>query len=125
MDISQHTRPLAVATDSQLPVLDHVLARTIVEDAIRSYFRKRRSRVPHFVENTFSLRGALATHRHALGHDLWRAPLNAALAGPQIGLNIAAIALEQPPASTQTAENGSAPASFSSRPPSRRRSSAA
>lgn len=85
---------MAVATDSQLPVLDHALARVIVEDAIRTYFRKRRSRVPQFVESTFSFKGALATHRHALGHDLWRAPLNAAMAGPQIGLNIAAVALK-------------------------------
>ena len=85
---------MAVATDSQLPVLDHVLARTIVEEAIRTYFRKRRSRVPQFVESTFSLKGSLSTHRHALGHDLWRAPLNAAMAGPQIGLNIAAVALK-------------------------------
>jgi len=66
------------------------LAHKIVEDAIRTYFRKRRSRVPTFVDQTFSLSGALKTHRHAFGHDLWRAPLNAALAGPQIGLNVAA-----------------------------------
>jgi hypothetical protein len=79
---------------SQLPALDHALARTIVEDSIRTYFRKRRSRVPDFVERTFSLKGALQTHRHALGHDLWRAPLNAALAGPQIGLNAAARILQ-------------------------------
>jgi hypothetical protein len=67
-----------------------MLARTIVEDSIRTYFRRRRSRVPGFVERTYSLSGALQTHRHAFGHDLWRAPLNAALAGPQIGLNAVA-----------------------------------
>jgi hypothetical protein len=43
--------------------------------------------VPDFVARTFSLSGALQTHRNALGHDLWRAPLNAALAGPQIGVS--------------------------------------
>jgi hypothetical protein len=69
------------------------LARNIVESAIRTYFRKRRSRVPGFVERTFSLSGALQTHRNAFGHDLWKAPLNAALAGPQIGLNAAAAVL--------------------------------
>ncbi|MGZ5939710.1 MAG: DUF6635 family protein [Rhizomicrobium sp.] len=78
------------ASETRLPALDSALARTIVEDSIRTYFRKRRSRVPGFVERTFSLSGALQTHRHALGHDLWRAPLNAALAGPQIGLNAVA-----------------------------------
>jgi hypothetical protein len=78
---------MTAASKKQLPALDSALARTIVEDSIRTYFRKRRSRVPAFVERTFSLRGALQTHRNAIGNDLWKAPLNAALAGPQIGLN--------------------------------------
>ena len=77
-------------SEPKLPALESALARAIVEDSIRTYFRKRRSRVPGFVERTFSLAGALQTHRHAFGHDLWRAPLNAALAGPQIGLNAVA-----------------------------------
>ncbi|HEX4302203.1 MAG TPA: DUF6635 family protein [Rhizomicrobium sp.] len=83
-----------MAPASTLPALDSALAHTIVEDSIRSYFRKRRSRVPGFVERTYSFAGALQTHRHAFGHDLWRAPLNAALAGPQLGLNAAAGLLE-------------------------------
>lgn len=84
-----------MTSKAQLPALDQALAHIIVEDAIRTYFRKRRSRVPGFVERTFSFSGALATHRHVLGHDLWRAPLNAALAGPQFGLNAAAWLLER------------------------------
>jgi hypothetical protein len=84
---------MASASRSALPALDHQLANRIVEDSIRSYFRKRRSKVPAFVDKTFSFRGALETHRHALGHDLWRAPLNAAMAGPQLGLNVVAGAL--------------------------------
>jgi hypothetical protein len=84
-----HTRPM-----NTLPALDHALAREIVEDAIRVYFRKRRSRVPDFVARTFSFQGALATHRAALGHDLWRAPLNVALAGPQVALNATAALLK-------------------------------
>jgi Family of unknown function (DUF6635) len=81
---------MSTASRKNLPALDTALARNIVEDAIRTYFRKRRSRVPSFVERTFSLAGALQTHRNAFGHDLWKAPLNAALAGPQIGLNAVA-----------------------------------
>lgn len=77
---------MSTASRNRLPALDSALARTIVEDSIRTYFRKRRSRVPGFVDRTFSFAGALQTHRNALGHDLWKAPLNAALAGPQIGL---------------------------------------
>lgn len=78
------------ASKKQLPALDSALARSIVEDAIRTYFRKRRSRVPEFVDRTFSFTGAMQTHRNAIGHDLWKAPLNAALAGPQIGLSAVA-----------------------------------
>ncbi len=81
---------MSPASEPHLPTLDSALARTIVEDSIRTYFRKRRSRVPGFVDRTFSLSGALQTHQNAFGHDLWRAPLNAALAGPQIGLNAVA-----------------------------------
>lgn len=84
---------MSPASRKNLPALDTALARNIVESAIRTYFRKRRSRVPGFVERTFSLSGALQTHRNAFGHDLWKAPLNAALAGPQIGLNAAATVL--------------------------------
>jgi hypothetical protein len=77
---------MTIASKNRLPALDSALARTIVEDSIRTYFRKRRSRVPGFIDRTFSFAGALRTHRNAIGHDLWKAPLNAALAGPQIGL---------------------------------------
>src|SRR5579871_6819822 len=77
-------------SEPKLPVLDSALARAIVEDSVRVYFRKCRSRVPGFVEQTFSFSGALKTHRNAFGHDLCKAPLNAALAGPQIALNGAA-----------------------------------
>ena len=78
------------ASKYRLPALDSALARTIVEDSIRTYFRRLRSRVPGFVDRTFSFSGALQTHRNVLGHDLWKAPLNAALAGPQIGLQAVA-----------------------------------
>jgi hypothetical protein len=75
---------------SALPTIDSVLARQIVEDAIRRYFKKRRARVPGFVDATFSLSGAAKLHANALGHDLWRAPFNMIMAGPQLGLNLAA-----------------------------------
>jgi len=81
---------MSTASKYRLPALDSALARTIVEDSIRTYFRRRRSRVPGFVDRTFSFSGALQTHRNVLGHDLWKAPLNAALAGPQIGLQAVA-----------------------------------
>jgi hypothetical protein len=78
-----------------LPGVDPEIARRIVEDSIRSYFRKRRSRVPAFVDANFSISGALSTHANAFGHDLWRAPLNVALAAPQFGINAIANGLER------------------------------
>ena len=78
------------ATDARLPTIDSALARQIVEDAIRRYFRRRRARVAGFVDATFSLPGALELHGHALGHDLWRAPLNVVMAAPQFGITMAA-----------------------------------
>lgn len=78
------------AGNTGLPTIDSALARRIVEDSIRRYFDKRRARIPAFVDKTFSFKGATALHGHALGHDLWRAPLNIVMAGPQLGLNLAA-----------------------------------
>src|SRR5258706_9660340 len=69
-----------------LPAIDATIARLIVKDSIKTYFRKRRSRVPAFVDETFSFRDALRTHSRAFGHDLWRAPLNIAMAAPQYGI---------------------------------------
>jgi hypothetical protein len=75
---------------SSLPSIDSALARRIVEDSIRRYFAKRRARIPEFTDRTYSLKGAAALHSHALGHDLWRAPLNIVMAGPQLGVNLTA-----------------------------------
>ncbi|MDE2013100.1 MAG: hypothetical protein KGJ75_09265 [Alphaproteobacteria bacterium] len=78
-----------------MPAINGAEARAIVDDAIRRYFRGRRSRVPAFVDETFSFRGALSLNAHALGHDLWRAPLNVLMAAPQLGLDAAAAALKR------------------------------
>lgn len=67
-----------------------VLARAIVEDGIRRYFQVRRAKVVGFVSRNFSLRGSLKLHRAAIGWDIARAPLNLTMAGPQMGLLIAA-----------------------------------
>ncbi|WP_237402235.1 DUF6635 family protein [Rhodovulum sulfidophilum] len=48
-------------------------------DAARSYFAARRARVPAFARRRFGLAGTLALHRHALGWDVLRAPLNVLL----------------------------------------------
>ena len=68
---------------------DRVLAMNIVEDGVRRYFDDRRKRVDPFVDRNFSLRGSIRLHRAALGWDIARAPLNLAMAGPQVGLLVA------------------------------------
>jgi len=89
------SRTAAGPQRTALPVIASAEARAIVDDAIRRYFRKRRARVPTFVAEAFSFRGAIELSTHALGHDLWRAPLNVLMAAPQLGLDAAAAALER------------------------------
>jgi hypothetical protein len=66
------------------------LARSIVDDGIRTYFAARRARVGAFVDDNFSLRGSMRLHRAALGWDIAKAPFNLTMAGPQVGLLVAA-----------------------------------
>ncbi|HEY7578593.1 MAG TPA: DUF6635 family protein [Acetobacteraceae bacterium] len=61
-----------------------------VEDAIRRYFAGCRARIPGFVDRHFSLRGALAIHRAALGPDVLRAPVNLTMAAPAALLHVLA-----------------------------------
>lgn len=66
------------------------LARSAVESAVRRYCAERRSRVPGFVDRHFSLRGAVALHRAALGWDILRAPFNLTMAAPAAALHVVA-----------------------------------
>ena len=77
------------------PVHGESLAREIVAEAIRRYFIARRSRIPAFVARNFGWKGALSLHRKALGNDLWRAPLNAALVAPAVAIKGIAYAFEK------------------------------
>ncbi len=70
--------------------LDRQLARDVVDDAARRYFASRRDRVKPFVDRHFSLTGAAAIHRKALGWDLARAPANLLLAVPHLAVRLAA-----------------------------------
>lgn len=77
---------------SQLPgsaESDAASARQIVNDGVRRYFAERRQRIGPFVDRNFSLRGSLSLHRAAVGWDIARAPLNLAMAAPQVGLLVA------------------------------------
>ena len=71
------------------------VAREIVDDAARRYFAERRARVGGFIDRHFTLQGSLALHRHALGWDVARAPVNLALALPNVGAKMAAVAADK------------------------------
>lgn len=58
--------------------------RSIAMEAAHRYFIERHARVEEFCQRHFSVRGAWRIHRAALGHDLWRAPLNALWAIPHL-----------------------------------------
>ena len=67
-------------------------AEVILREAARAYFDGCRARVRPFVDSNFSLAGSLRLHRAALGLDLVKAPANALLSIPQVGLKLGALA---------------------------------
>src|SRR5262245_45391658 len=67
-------------------VMTPALAGSIVDRAAERYFAERRRRVDAFVDRHFSVTGALALHRKALGADMIKAPLNVFLAVPFFAL---------------------------------------
>ena len=69
---------------------ERALVEQIVDDGVRRYFSDRRQRIGAFVDKNFSLRGSISLHRAAVGWDIARAPLNLAMAAPQVGLLVAA-----------------------------------
>lgn len=71
--------------------LSRAEADAVIAEAAAVYFADAHARVKPFVARTFSLRGTLGLHRRALGLDLLRAPANAVLALPQVGLRLSAL----------------------------------
>lgn len=58
------------------------------------YFADRRAKVPGFVRRTFGLRGTLGLHRHALGWDILKAPINVALSPLFVASRLGALAAD-------------------------------
>ena len=75
--------------------LDREVALAAVDPGTRRYFAGRRARVDPFIDAHFSLRGTLRLHRAALGWDVAKAPLNLALAAPQVAMLLSARAAER------------------------------
>lgn len=65
-------------------------AEAVFDDALTIFFAERHARVGAFVDRHFSFRGSLALHRHALGWDLVRVPVNLFLTVPTAMLKASA-----------------------------------
>ena len=72
------------------PEIDDRFARAVVTEAMRGYFKERRTRVTPFVDRHFCLAGTAALHAKALEWDLLRAPANLVLAVPNAGTKLIA-----------------------------------
>ena len=66
------------------------MARQVVDSALRRYFEARHSKVDTFVDTHFTFLGSLRLHRHAVGLDLLRGPVNIALMVPFVATKLAA-----------------------------------
>src|SRR5215203_2760711 len=80
--------------DGSGPTLVHLTAeqaRHTVAEAARHYFESRRGRVDTFVDQHFSIAGALALHRKALGWDVLKVPTNILLVIQNVTLQLSAL----------------------------------
>ena len=76
---------LASARTTALARFDRETAEAIVDRAIRRYVADRRAAIDGFIDTHFCLRGALRIHRHAIGFDMVRAPINVAAGVATVG----------------------------------------
>lgn len=79
----------------QLSPEEQQIIANAVEAGARQYFHECRERVPKFVREAYSLKGALHTNRNALGWDMLRAPLNLFWAVPYLGIQLSSIAFNK------------------------------
>lgn len=80
----------------QTETKDHQsLVNQAVEDGISRYIGARKVKVPTFVAEHFSLKGALKLHKKALGKDLYKGPLNILWSVPSIMFRVTASAFKK------------------------------
>ncbi len=72
-EISYKTMP---TTENQVSNAQQQLIQHAVNAGIENYILSRKEKVPVFVDKYFSFQGALKLHKHAVGKDLYKAPLN-------------------------------------------------
>lgn len=66
----------------------------LYREAVARYIASRRERIPEFTQEHFSLKGSARLHRHAIGWDLIKAPVNAGASVLTALQNLGAKALE-------------------------------
>lgn len=66
----------------------------LYREAVARYIASRRQRIPEFTREHFSLKGSARLHRHAIGWDLIKAPVNAGASVLTALQNLGAKALE-------------------------------
>ena len=76
-----------------VPHLDTDSVKALVDRAIGRYLEGCHARVAGFVDRHFSPRGSLRLHRQAIGLDLLRAPVNAALIVVYVAMQLLAAVL--------------------------------
>ena len=54
----------------------HQTLQHAVDKGIEAYITSRRARIPLFIHQHFSFRGALALHRKTFGRDVYKYPVN-------------------------------------------------
>ena len=74
---------------------DNPGADLAIERAIRDYIASRKRKVPHFARKHFSFKGATRLNRKALGHDLYKVPVNVAWAVPLLALRTSSMLLKK------------------------------
>lgn len=74
----------------ELKQIDHS-----INSAIDHYIESRRAKIPEFVNQYFSVKGALKLHKKALSSDLYKSPINIFWALPYTGLKATASLLKK------------------------------
>ena len=88
-DLETTAHPVHLSEDEQQ------LIAAAVDAGARQYFEARRAYVPVFVEEHFSVKGALRINRQAIGADLLRAPANLMWAAPYLGIRFSSLLLRK------------------------------
>ena len=73
-DSKRSHRALAEYTLMHLDL--HQTLHHAVDQGIEAYITSRRARIPLFIHQHFSFRGALALHRKTFGRDVYKYPVN-------------------------------------------------